>query len=91
MLKALNYDENQTQKSMRPLVMDRYVRFHLDRDPGLKRRVMTFYNFYKQDPEHARRNYNESDPAYVRGKEIDKLRHEEFDRQMKAERLEEGK
>ena len=106
MLKAFTYEENRRQRifrwfaekvlhqkdaSMRPLVSYSSVRLHFDRDPELKRRVMTFYDIYKRDPEHARRKYNERDPAYVRGREIDKQRHEEFDSQMKAERLGEGK
>ena len=52
---------------------------------------MTFYDFYRQDSEHARSRYNERDPAYVRGMELDKQRHEKFNRQMKAERIGEGK
>lgn len=106
MLRAFNYEENRRQRifrwlaekvlrqkdaSMRPLVTYKSVEFHFDRDPELKRRVMTFYDIYKRDPEDARQKYNESDPAYVKGREIDKQRHEEFDRQMKAERLKEGK
>lgn len=97
MLRAFTYEESRRQRtsekvlrqkgaSMRPLVSDYSARFHFDRDPELKRRVMTFYDIYKRDPENARRKYNESDPAYVRGVELDKQRHEEIDRQIKAER-----
>ncbi len=95
MLRAFTYEESRRQRtkgaSMGPLVLDYSVRSHLDRDPELKRRVTTFYDIYKRYPEHTRQKYNESDPAYVRGREIDKQRHEEFDRQMKAERPGEGK
>ncbi len=105
-LQAITHQENRKQRifrwfaekvlrqkdaSMRPLVTYKSVRFHFDHDPELKHRVMTFYDIYKRYPEHARSRYNERDPAYVRGGEIDKQRHEEFDRQMKAERFEEGK
>ena len=73
------------------MVKDKYVQELLDRDPSLKHRIMTFYDFYRQDSEHARSRYNERDPAYVRGMELDKQRHEKFNRQMKAERIGEGK
>jgi hypothetical protein len=59
---------------MRYLVKDAYVQMLLDKEPQLKRRVMTFYECYRKDPENARELFNKLDPAYVLGEKIYKER-----------------
>jgi len=58
------------------LVFNAEVQNRLGRDEDLRRRFMTFYELFVEDPEKAYQNFRARDPAYARARELDNEYHE---------------
>lgn len=55
--------------SVKQLMKDKEVHLHINKDSSIKRRVMTYYDCYRQNPEKAYIFFCRKDPAYVLARE----------------------